>query len=169
MHTLKSQPYLSLITFVAYRNWRRLPIQVAARIDLDDMIGEILVRLASVSHKYDPKKASPATFIYRVATNHCHRVANHHLCQKRYNEAWTPWDRACDAAGVDAGIRFDEARAAIERLLMDASPTLKRELQRFLTTRRFRRLKPDVLEEWRQLVRKHHVSYSDMKLVLLGV
>ncbi len=164
----KNQPYIGLIAMIALRHWRRLPAHVAAVVSVDDMVDEVLLHLVTASRKYNPKRgASPVTFVHWVAENQCRTLVKHHLCARRFSPQTVPWTDM--ATAPDRCLRYLEARATVERMLADASVGLRRALQAFLRTRRYRDWEPSILEEVQALVAKHHVSYGDLWLILNSV
>lgn len=52
-------------------------------MDWEDIYQEVILHLLKVQHKYDPKKASPRTFVCRVASNKICDLVRKSRAQKR--------------------------------------------------------------------------------------
>lgn len=163
------QPHLGIVTKVASRYWRRLPPQVAASVDIEDMISEILMKLVMVSHLYDPTRGGPSTFVWRIAENHCRVIVKRMCCLKHCPPTSVSWEDLPGFGALDGGQRFAEARTGVERLLECASTELRTAVQKFLLTREYRPWRPSLLSEIRGLTRRFGISYSDFLLVLREV
>ena len=78
--------YRGLVAKVCWKHYRMFPASVRLWYEVEDLINDCYVRLATAIKGYDAEKGSPATFIRTVCTYHCLQVLEHHCAAQRSHE-----------------------------------------------------------------------------------
>jgi len=162
---------LGLIAKIAWRYWQQLPPEVRGYTDLDDMIGEIVVQVFEKQHRYRKSRGAMTTFVHTVATNHCrsklYRLRYIKKCRTIGTQSLSDEVLIATLGRSDLGIAWLRAKEPVERILADASPGLRRAFAHFLNYRRFLFSTEDI-QELKDLAKRHHASWSDVRAVLVS-
>jgi hypothetical protein len=149
--------------------WVRMPPRVRVWYELDDMIGDVVLHVFSVSHKYDPSVAKDSTFVYHVADNYCLKLLGWHQRQQRgwiqtvmesgeigYSSVETSMPEGvqerCHDTVNPSKWEISETRHAIESVIANASTAALDLIDQYLTGTLPRRLPSTAVEQLREAV-----------------
>lgn len=163
--------HLELITKICWKYWSRMPPSLHAYMDIEDLIGECCLLVVSRQHRYKQCRGASGAFVQRIVQNHCLTLLTSHHLKKRRVRAFIYFSEP-ELANIlpsysDEGVRWLLAKEPMEQIIRDASDNLRRHFSDFLHTRNFRRFTKQDIAELQKLARHHHLSPSDLILVLV--
>lgn len=132
--------------------WKYLPPRTRCWYEVEDMVGDVVLRVVKVSHKFDPEKAKESTWVHHLADNMCRSILKKHQCQRL---------AACETVELtpllsrrleqeEDSYRRRNAARAVERVLELGSSALC-DLIEIIFTGRIYLASDDAIEHWKYL------------------
>jgi hypothetical protein len=144
---VKLENYLPLVAKKAWSAWYKLPPQARTWNDPEDLIQDgILYARRKVLPNFNPRRANFLTFITISMENYYKNVLNEFFTQKRHSCTTVPLNeryhiryrlgcRAVSLCQIDETEQEIQAVETLHKVFAEASPLLKKYLERWLVTK----------------------------------
>ncbi len=170
--------HLGVISQRCLKWWKYLPPRTRAWYGVEDMIGDVVLHVVKMSHRFDPGKAKEVTWVFHVADNRCRTILTFYgkamRCDKDNTAELTPLlaKRMAAADTVDRRESINAVYRMIERSAEAVCDLLEMVLEdgvdktRESVYERYLERDPEVVEELRQVVWECDVTLEDFESVL---
>lgn len=166
------EQYKRMAMKLAWKYWKQLPVSTKMWVDPEDLIAEAVLHVVTrIGDIYNPRKASMSTFVYCSVGSVLFNFVLAQRNSKRFSWNVSLSDEACpNIPRQDDIFQLVEARQALEKTFMQASPRLRSEICRWFSIEkrspRYSKEGRRLTSEFAFLAKRNRLSVSDCRLLL---
>jgi len=156
---------LGIIAQRCLHHWRTLPPSVRDGYDPEDMIGDVVLHVVTVSSQYDPRRSSQVTWVWWIANNKCLAIVTKYRAKKRGADLMVPLPEDFDLRDATDALHGLESRNVVEQTIRSASESARDLLGSILSRSNRKIVRERDVRDLRSAAQQNGAGLDDFLLV----